>query len=249
MQTRLLLRTSLLALAALSLVPSTSAVIIVPISQAIGHQQGDNVNPGDGSLSRAINGTGLTKPDVNNISTWTHDTLWQDGWQGGGASGLTGNVGWLVLDLGTPTANLDDLYLWNVNEGGLPLQRGVQTFKLWYALSPTVTPPASGGGAQNYNFSSGGWTQFGGLDTLAQGPGNASETYSGVFDLTGIVSARYLAIEAISNYGSGVGGGDNANRTGLAEVVVTAAPEPTVTTLGLFALGALLARRRPAPRP
>jgi hypothetical protein len=245
---RNLFRNSAFALATIFSVQTVSAAMVVPIVQAIGHQQGDTPSPGDGSLVRLINGAGLSKPDVDNIATWTHDTTWQNGWQGGGASNLTGNVGWLVLDLGAATENLDDLYLWNVNEPGTPLQRGVQAFKLWYALSPGVTPPASTSGSQSYDFSSGGWVQLGGVNNLTQGPGNAGQTFSGVFDLSGIGSARYLAIEAVTNYGSGFGG-DTANRTGLAEVVVTAVPEPAAGTLALLSLGVtLLARRRSAVR-
>src|SRR5262245_51818896 len=95
------------ALVALFLAPAVSSALdLVPIVDVIGHQRGDTAT-GDGSLFRLINGVGLTKPNLENIATWTHNTSWQDGWQGGGANTLTGNVGWLVLDLGSTTSNLD----------------------------------------------------------------------------------------------------------------------------------------------
>lgn len=232
-------------IALLSAPAVSSALDLVPVVDAIGHQRGDGISPADGSLIRLINGAGLTKPNLENIATWTHNTSWQDGWQGGGANTLTGNVGWLVLDLGSTTSNLDDLYLWNVNEQFNPLQRGIQTFKLWFSLDPVIDPPASGGGAQNYDFSTaGGWLQLGSTFNLAQGLGNSSQTYSGVFDLSGVPAARYIGIEAITNYGSGTGGTDTVNRTGLAEVVITAVPEPAAATILFSSLAFFLAPRR-----
>jgi len=87
-----------------------------------------------------------------------------------------------------------------------------------------------------YDFTSGGWTQLGGTNTLAQGVGNASIPPSGAFDLTGITSARYMGLEFLTNYGS-------TFRVGLAEIAIVV-PEPGRAALLLVGGLALLLRRR-----
>lgn len=228
-------------------IDSLAAVPTVPVVNVTAFQQGYGPSPGDGSVSRLVDGVGLTKTDPDDISTWGHDNQWQNGWQGDGS--FPGTQAWIVFDLGAALGGLDDLYLWNVNEllpwegsgGGTDpfTDRGIQTFKLWYATSPTLAPPATEYTAQTYDFTSGGWTQLGGPHTLAQAAAVDGQTYGGVYDLSTIPAARYLAIEAIDNYGSAV-------RTGLAEAVITAIPEPAAYTAlaGLAILGFAASRRR-----
>jgi len=201
---------------------------------------------GSASSGTSSTPTGVFQPDANDPSTWIHDRSWQENWQTGRLSG-GGNIGWVVLGFNS-TTELDQLYLWNVKESGAPSAaqtRGVQTFNIWYINTPTTTATGTG----NYNFSAGGWTQLGSTYTLSIG-GNTGEE-NGVFDLSGIPSATYLAIEILSNYGSdnttspdpATGGGGN-NRVGLAEIVITQVPEPTSALLiSISALG-LLRRRR-----
>ena len=224
-----------------------AAVITVPIVNVSAFQQGYGPSPGDGSVSRLVDGVGLTKTDPDNISTWGHDNLWQHGWQGDG--GFPGTQAWVVFDLGATTGSLGSLYLWNVNEllpwegpGGEGTDpytdRGIQDFKLWYSTAPSVTVPATQYTAQTYDFTSGGWTQLGGIHTLAEASAVDGQPYGGAYDLSGIPEARYLAIEVVNNYGSAV-------RTGLAEAVITAIPEPAscAALLGLAALGVATRRR------
>ena len=218
----------------------SAAVATVPIVDVVAFQQGYGPSPGDGSVSRLVDGVGLTQTNPDDISTWGHDNLWQHGWQGDGT--FPGTQAWVVFDLGTVSDALGRLYLWNVNEllpweggsgGGTDpyTDRGIQDFKLWYATAPTLAPPATGYTAQTYDFTSGGWTQLGGIHTLSQAAAVDGQTYGGDYDLGAIPAARYLAIEAVSNYGSAV-------RTGLAEAVITAIPEPasyaTLMSLALF---------------
>lgn len=214
-----------------------AAVLTVPISNVIAFEQGDFPNPGRGSVSRLADGSGLTKTDLEDITTWGHDTNWETGWQGNGT--FPGTQAWIVFDLGAAVGGLESLYLWNVNEVNAT-NRGLNEFKLWYATAPAVALPATQFGEQPYNFSSGGWAQLGTVHTLAIGTGTAGLLYSGVYDLSGIPSARYVAIEAVSNYGSTI-------RTGLAEAVITSSPIPEPATyatfLGLLALGATAVRR------
>ncbi len=224
-----------------------AAVSTIPIVDVIAFQQGYGPSPGDGSVSRLADGIGLTKTDPDDISTWGHDNLWQHGWQGDGT--FPGTQAWVVFDLGTISDTLGILYLWNVNEllpwegpGGEGTDpytdRGIQDFKLWYATAPSVGVPATGYTAQTYDFTSGSWTQLGGTHTLAEASAVDGQLYGGGYDLSSIPEARYLAIEVVSNYGSAV-------RTGLAEAVITAIPEPAsyAALLGFAILGLAASRR------
>ena len=223
-----------------------SVPVILPIVGITGHQQGDSLN-GDGSMLTAINGAGITKPDPADPATWTHANPWQTDWQGSypGGSSSDADQGWAVVDLGAPQAALGDLYLWNVNEVNA-LDRGTNQFNIYYATSPTVTPPPVGG-FQPYDFSSGGWTQLGGTLTLDQGTGSGALPVSGIFDISGASGAQYIGIDMLSNYGS-------TFRVGLAEIVVTAPgaqpgeiPEPITMLavgLGITGLGGYIRKRR-----
>ena len=238
-----------LALAGMAaVIPGKAAIATVPIANVIAFQQGYVPSPGDGSVSRLVDGVGLTKTDPDDISTWGQDNRWQDGWQGDGS--FPGTQAWIVFDLGTATTGLGSLYLWNVNEllpwegaGGEGTDpytdRGIQDFKLWYATVPSATLPATGYTAQTYDFTSGGWTQLGGIHTLAEASAVDGQLYGGVYGLSSIPEARYLAIEVIDNYGSAV-------RTGLAEAVITAIPEPAsyAALAGLVLFGFAAGRRR-----
>lgn len=193
--------------------------------------RGDNNDPGDGSLSRSVNGAGLTVGDPGNPNTWTHNARWQDNWQGAGsfANGATPGA-WYVMDLGAEFANLDDLYIWNVRE---VLDRGTRDVALYYATNPTVVPATSNA----YDFSSGGWTNMGNY-TIAQATGNNTPVDT-IIDLNGIPSARYIGFDIESNWGS-------TFRVGFAELQVTT-PEPaTLSLLGLGGLALLRRRRRKA---
>lgn len=186
-----------------------------------------------------IGGAGITQTSPADPSTWIHGSNWEEGWQSNKVGGT--NIGWVVLDFGTSTTNLSEILLWNVTENGTgPQSRGVQTFNIWYSDSPIVTAPTAGG---NYSFTSGGWTQLGSTNTLDIG--GTTGVVDGVFSLSGISSARYVAIEILTNYGSTTSGIDGTNnRVGLAEIVVTQIPEPGTALLTGFAGLALLRRRR-----
>jgi len=231
----------------LDLTANSTPPVGLPIAGITGHEDGDSFM-GNGSMPTAVNGAGVTKPDPTDPSTWTHTNTWQTDWQGAfpGGSSSGANQGWAVIDLGSPQATLDEMLLWNVNEGNA-LDRGTQTFDIYYAVSPTVTPPVRTGSFQAYDFSSGGWTQLGGTQTLAQGTASGALPVSGTFDISGASGARYIGIDMLSNYGS-------TFRVGLAEIVVTATvpvviPEPMTMLavgLGVAGLGRYISKRRRA---
>ncbi len=190
--------------------------------------QGDNADPGDGSLSRIFDGSGLTVGDVNDASTWTHNSLWQDNWQGQGdfVDGQTPGA-WIVVDLGAVHDDLAELYVWNVRE---VLDRGLQESDAYVTNDPTVLPVTG----SPYDFSSGGWTPLGPqVLPQATGPDTPADA---IVDLTGI-TGRYFGFDMKSNYGS-------TFRTGLAELQFTVVPEPSSMMLSSLGLLAIVARRR-----
>ncbi|MDA7630310.1 hypothetical protein N8701_01210 [bacterium] len=129
--------TAALLLTLVSLKP-ISADVVIPNSIKAFHQ-GDSLT-GNGAALQVINGSGMSKPDPNDPSTWTvNSTAWADDWQGF-STPSGNNTTWTVLDLGSPTPNLDQIYLWNVQENNAR-DRGTNRFNIFHATSPTVTPP------------------------------------------------------------------------------------------------------------
>lgn len=203
---------------------------IVGVSGSAFHQ-GDNADPGDGSISRIFDGAGLTVGDPSDPGTWTHNSRWQDNWQGQGdfVDGQTPGA-WLVADLGASHTDLAELYVWNVRE---VLDRGIQGVDAYVATDPTI-PPVTG---SPYDFSSGGWTPLG-PQVLPQATA-ADTPADAVVDLIGI-PGRYIGFDIQSNYGS-------TFRVGIAEMQVTVVPEPSTLILcglGLMALATFGRRRK-----
>ena len=99
----------------------------------------------------------MAKVDSEDPSTWTiSSTAWADDWQGFSADNSADNT-WAIIDLGAPTIGLDQMYLWNVQEGNA-LDRGTSTFDIYYATLPTETIPVQSGAVTPYSFGGGGWT-------------------------------------------------------------------------------------------
>ena len=198
-----------------------SADIVIPNSIKAFHQ-GDSLT-GNGAALQVINGSGMSKPDPNDPSTWTvNSTAWADDWQGF-STPSGNNTTWAVLDLGSPTPNLDQIYLWNVQENNAR-DRGTNRFNIFHATSPTVTPPATSGTVTSYNFASGGWSQINGTFSLAQGTGNGDSGQS--FDVSAAGGARYIGLQLVSNHGG--------FRVGFGEVAFTTkipTGAPSVVTL------------------
>ena len=187
---------------------SISADVIIPSSIKAFHQ-GDSLT-GNGAALQVINGSGMSKPDPNDPSTWTvNSTAWADDWQGF-STPSGNNTTWAVLDLGSPTLNLDQIYLWNVQENNAR-DRGTNRFNIFHATSPTITPPATSGTVTSYNFASGGWSKINGTFSLSQGTGNGDSGQS--FDVSAAGGARYIGLQLVSNHG-GV-------RVGLGEIAFT----------------------------
>jgi hypothetical protein len=211
----------------------------IPVVTGWAFSPGDSGNPGDGSISRALNGSGLTIADTSNPSTWTHNNRWQDNWQGYGSYSSTAPStpgAWLVMDLQKTYDPFSyQMYVWNVRE---VLDRGTQNVDIYYATSLTVMP-ATGAA---YNFASDGWTLLGNYTVpKATGGGTPADA---VIDLRNIPLARYIGLRINSNYGS-------ISRVGFSEIEFRYVPEPSAAALlGLGGAGlmACLWRRRRTPK-
>jgi len=226
----------LLPVLSITSIGAASAALVSPTGITVFHQ-GDSL-AGDGSMLRVVDGSGMSKPDADDPSTWTNNsTAWQDDWQG--FAPPSPNTTWAILDLGSPTADLDQMFLWNVQENapGNQTNRGMADFNIWYSNSPTSAPPAPGGTVTPYDFNSGGWTQLGGTNNLPVGTGIGDA--GAAFDISGASGAQYIGIEMLTNHGAG-------DRTGFGEVAFTSNPIPEPTSMALLLLGGLgiLRRRR-----
>ena len=191
----------------------------IPISGIEGFHQGDSLD-GNGSVLKAIDGSGMDKVDFDDPSTWTvASTAWADDWQGF-SSDNSGDNTWAVIDLGAPAASLSTMYLWNVQEGNA-LDRGVKEFEVFHATNPTLPAPTTSGAVTPYSFTSGGWTAIGGSE-LKMGiqVGDAGQAY----DLSDAAGARYIGLKFTSNHGG--------FRTGFAEVAFSDVVDPDALTLG-----------------
>jgi len=83
----------------------------------------------------------------------------------------------------------------------------------------------------DYDFASGGWTQLGTTRSLT------TVAASQAFDLSGISSAQYIALEIMTAHTTN-------GRVGFDEAAITAIPEPSAALLGGLGFLALLRRRR-----
>ncbi|MBN1853020.1 MAG: PEP-CTERM sorting domain-containing protein [Pirellulales bacterium] len=205
---------------------ANAGLIPLAISGVTGtaYHPGDSLS-GDGSVSRALDGSGLTVGDPGDSSTWTHDAAWQNNWQGQG-SFLNGNTPgcWFIADLGSIHTDLANLYIWNVRE---VLDRGMKDVDIFYSSS-----------AGNIFDPSWVWTSLGSY-TIAQATGGGTPADT-VIDLSSISAARYIGFDIKTNYGS-------AGRVGVAEMQFTVIPEPSsilLTGLALTAVGLLFSRWR-----
>ena len=234
---------------------------IVPVTGITGHD-GGNWPSTNGHLTDMVNALtpnliisatpGMdTSADPADPSQWTWSGSYQQTWHansvlaGVGDPGnsipaaINNKMGWVIMDFGSIVADLENAYLWASSKGqtGSGAEQ-VQNYNLYYSSGAGITSLPSMPNAKDtrgdYDFSIGDWTQIGSTNILGQADGAVSNTIA-----LGGVSAQYIGIEVLSIYGVD-------NRMAIAQVEITAAPEPA--TMSLLALGglAMLRRRRRA---
>jgi len=231
----------------LAIAGASNAAIVTPTA-VTGSSGGQGFGYPDGNLPRIMDLSGIdTSADVNDPSQWVaNSNAWQLEWQSHTllAGAANSKIGWVALDLGSVLSQLDQLYIWNERENNT---RNTKLYNVYYASTPTVGLPGepgqqalsadvgASGGAGDYDFASGGWTQIGSTADMSDRFDAGEGTIANDVVALGGISARYIAIEMLSNDG-------DANRVGLAEVVITQIPEPS--SLALLGLGGLLIARR-----
>ena len=228
--------TTFVSLSFSALTVATNAASILPFNSITGFSGGDSFTPQD--FTPLTNGSGITKPDVNDPATWTNGgtstaaATYQDEWYDNFLVGAANSkLGWVSFDLGSVQTQLVNLYLINADAQSNIV--ATETFNIYYASMPTVALPAPPGGNQavDYDFASGGWTQLGTTRSLT------TVAASQAFDLSGISSAQYIALEIMTAHTTN-------GRVGFDEAAITAIPEPSAALLGGLGFLALLRRRR-----
>jgi len=212
------------------------ADVVAPVVARSASHGGDQYGTGPVSLT---DGSGMDQSvDPTDPSTWEcvsnhYNQEWMaqffppldaDIFQ---TAALNSKLAWVSFDFGSSMA-LDNMYLWNIRYGGGVA--GTESYNLYYTDSPSVTLPAepNKGSWSNtgltpqgdYELSGGGWTKF---NTVALTLGKSSD---GSVSLSGI-SARYIAIEIIENWGDTYKGG----RVGFSEVAFSMITPPSGTMI------------------
>ena len=238
--------------AALAISAGSAGAAVIPVTSVTGHNGGnwpatlghltDMVNGLTPGTMNADHNPGMdTSADPSDPSTWTYSGgTWQQEWLSSSIldSTTSGNnkIGWVVLDLGSVTAGLDNMYLWNntnTNTGEY-----TDTFNVYYSSGAGIdalpATPNSQSNTGDYDFSSGDWNLLNstGALTLTQNK-SRDKLPEGTVALGGI-SAQYIGIEILT------AGSATVSRVGLAQVEIT--PEPA--TLALLGIGGLVALRR-----
>ena len=225
----------------LGLVAGPAGATLISVTAYTGSNNQDNYG---GNMSDLFSGEEITKTDPSDPSTWTADggDHYSHEWQAGALqSGAVNNkIAWTAFDFGATVANLDDIYFWNIRQDSGQDARTI-LYNIYYCTgSPTVALPAAptDDSTVDYDFSSPGWTLLntGGTLTMPQ-KGGAPDPANQIISLGGI-SARYIAVEILTNAGS-------TSRAGLSEIAIVQIPEPaTLALLGLGGLGLILGRKR-----
>ena len=217
-----------------------SQAALVTVTSVTASEWGDRFGNGP---TYTNNRSGIdTSADPNDPSQWVFSgTAYQDEWMATpfGSPALNSKLAWISYDFGSDVS-LETMYLFNNSyQGGIS---GTNQFNIYYTSSPAVALPAT---PTNNNFAVTGTSPQGDYDfstwTLFNTSGNLSATQNATttYDLTG-VTARYVAIEILSNHGDTFDGG----RVGMDEVAFTSIPEPSIALLSGLGFFILLRRRK-----
>jgi len=198
---------------------------------------------------RTMSGMKTTAVDPGDLqdpadpATWTWSGSYKETWHANSVLAGAGDpdqgidpainnkLGWVVMDLGSVVANLDNAYFWA--SGGAGDAEKVDGYNLYLSsgvgIDALSAMPKSQAKTGDYDFSSGDWAlvKAGNLGTAV---GALDSTVS-----LGGASAQYIGIEITSLHGTG-------NRMAIAQIEFTQIPEPA--TMALLGIGGLMVLRR-----
>ncbi len=225
---------------------------IVQVTGITGHN-GGNWPSTLGHLSDMVNATNIgwttgdhnpgidTSADPTDPSTWINNSgTWQSEWLASSrldtVTSINNKMGWVAIDFGSVTSDLDNMYVWNARYTGA--NEETRSFNVYYSNGVGIDAlpgmPNSQSTTGDYDFSSGDWTQLG--STVNIGAPGGSYTPDSTIAL-GNISARYIGIEILTAEGS-------AGRVGLGQVEFTTIPEPSTALLSGIGAFLLLHRRK-----
>lgn len=240
------------AIFSLNLAGYATAAVLIPTDAAAWDKGGGATDgTGNGGLlqTTTIEQDLDKKGEPDNPAVWTVTSeAWPSDFQGEDVDSLTGKP-WIIYDLGAAYSALDAMYIITNVEAN----RGFKDIEIYHATDLTTNPVttwASSSGLTNgaanvvdYDFTAGGWTQFGGTETLidANDGFGTQEQPATEIDLSGMPSARYIGIRGLNSFSDD--GGANpfgtSNRGGINQIAFTTViPEPA--SLVLLAAGSLM---------
>jgi len=255
-RTKTVMGLAAVAVAALVFSAASASAAVVPVVGITGHDGGnwpnwhghlsDMVNGLDATIidtgtgdDRTMSGMKTTAVDPGDLqdpadpATWTWSGNYQKTWHANSlldsTTSINSKIGWVVMDLGSVVANLENAYFWA--SGGAGNDEKVDGYNLYLSsgvgIDALPAMPKSKGTTGDYDFSSGDWTLV-----TAGNLGTAAGALDSTVSLGG-ASAQYVGIEITSLHGTG-------SRMAIAQVEIT--PEPA--TMALLGIGGLLVLRR-----
>lgn len=235
----------LITAASAGLALSAHATGIVTVTGVTGHN-GGNWQPTSGHLSDALNGnlsndlgTGDHDPGMRtatapeNPATWTYSGFeWEQEWKASSSldstTTLNNKIGWMVVDFGSVTKGLLNMYLWNARSQNDT--ENIDSYNIYYSsgvgIDTLPAMPESKTTTGDYDFSSGDWQKLN-SSALKLAPNPSDNQRPQAYIELGKISAQFIGIEVLTR-----GSGDtSAGRLGLSQVEFTCVPKPTITAL------------------
>lgn len=193
------------AVLATALAPAVRAAVISNVTATASSSYVNN--PDFRTPDTAINGVGLVG-DVHGNSSSSPNTMWLTG-TGAAVSGA-----WFTVDL-QQDCNVTTMRIWNYNEAGGWVNRGVAKADIYTALDARTNSPGNAG-----------WTLLQANQSFTKAPGTTNYNTPDEIVIDKLI--RYVGLRITSNWG-------DTGYVGLSELQFLGAPVPTLIVTGLTA--------------